>query len=192
MECCERVRMGDDGLKGSRWYRLDDIQLLADNPNQGNVGGIITSIHEFGYNDVVQMWHDRAQGGNHRKRALHDLLRSGWQPGERDRAARLNDGHLEILGLDVSHLETEQEANAFGLALNNLTREGWDDPAKLAALLQDIKAVNESAFIASGYDGDKLDALLRGLNPDFQEYDESVEGEVEWHECPECGHKWPK
>lgn len=27
---------------------------------------------------------------------------------------------------------------------------------------------------------------------DFKEYDESVADEVEYLECPECGHKWPK
>jgi hypothetical protein len=30
------------------------------------------------------------------------------------------------------------------------------------------------------------------LPGEFPEYDESVADEVEWHECPECGHKWPK
>lgn len=28
--------------------------------------------------------------------------------------------------------------------------------------------------------------------PDFKEYTEDVEKEVEYIECPECGHKWPK
>ena len=27
---------------------------------------------------------------------------------------------------------------------------------------------------------------------EFPEYDESVADEVEWNECPECGHRWPK
>lgn len=26
----------------------------------------------------------------------------------------------------------------------------------------------------------------------FPEYDESIADEVEYNECPECGHKWPK
>lgn len=29
-------------------------------------------------------------------------------------------------------------------------------------------------------------------NVEFKEYDESVENEVKYHECPECGHKWPQ
>ena len=27
---------------------------------------------------------------------------------------------------------------------------------------------------------------------EFKEYDESIADEVEWNECPECGHRWPK
>ncbi len=27
---------------------------------------------------------------------------------------------------------------------------------------------------------------------EFKEYDESIADEVEWNECPKCGHKWPK
>jgi len=30
------------------------------------------------------------------------------------------------------------------------------------------------------------------LPDSFPEYDESVADEVEFHECPDCGHKWPK
>jgi hypothetical protein len=35
----------------------------------------------------------------------------------------------------------------------------------------------------------ELDGLMF---PEFKEYDESIADEVEYHECPECGHKWPK
>ena len=35
----------------------------------------------------------------------------------------------------------------------------------------------------------ELDGLIF---PEFKEYDESIADEVEYNECPECGHKWPK
>lgn len=41
---------------------------------------------------------------------------------------------------------------------------------------------------------DEIDALVAGLTPpdiEFKEYDESVENEVKYHECPNCQHKWP-
>jgi hypothetical protein len=30
------------------------------------------------------------------------------------------------------------------------------------------------------------------LPDEWTEYDESAADDVEWNECPECGHKWPK
>jgi hypothetical protein len=37
-----------------------------------------------------------------------------------------------------------------------------------------------------------LESAADAVLPDFKEYDESVEAEVEYITCPECGHKWPK
>jgi hypothetical protein len=178
--------------KSVTWRKLDDLHLWGDNPNSGDLGAILQSVNRFGYNESIIVWNDRVQGGNHRVMALHQLWQGGWRPSERDRAVRVNGDGLEVATWDVSHLESEQEANAFGIALNRTTRLGMDDPAKLAELLQDIAAVDDTAFVASGFDGDDLDELLRGLNPEFPEYDESIEDTVEWNECPECKHRWPK
>ena len=42
-----------------------------------------------------------------------------------------------------------------------------------------------------GFEASELE--LDGLMfPEFKEYDESIADEVEFNECPECGHKWPK
>lgn len=53
--------------------------------------------------------------------------------------------------------------------------------------------------IASGVDLDdwfkpfELEAFKIVAPPeDWQEYDESAADDVEYHECPNCGHKWPK
>ena len=42
-----------------------------------------------------------------------------------------------------------------------------------------------------GFEPFELGLDENGL-PEFKEYDESIEDEVEFHECPECGHQWPK
>ena len=45
-----------------------------------------------------------------------------------------------------------------------------------------------SDLIEWGFEAGEL-----GLLPDaWKEYDESAADDVEYHECPECGHKWPK
>lgn len=41
-----------------------------------------------------------------------------------------------------------------------------------------------------GFDADLLAGIK--LPSDFREYDESIAGEVQYVECPQCGHKFPK
>ena len=41
-------------------------------------------------------------------------------------------------------------------------------------------------------DAANLALMLEAEVPEFKEYDESVADEVEYLECPECGHRWPK
>ena len=43
-----------------------------------------------------------------------------------------------------------------------------------------------------GFEDWELQIQGIGDLPEFKEYDESIADEVEYHECPECGHKWPK
>jgi hypothetical protein len=39
----------------------------------------------------------------------------------------------------------------------------------------------------------EIQAMMLPTPPDeWKEYDESAADSVEFHECPECGHKWPK
>lgn len=51
--------------------------------------------------------------------------------------------------------------------------------------------------LANEFDADELiewgfDAGELHLAPDWKEYDESAADDVEWNECPECGHRWPR
>ena len=41
-------------------------------------------------------------------------------------------------------------------------------------------------------DAELAAALEQAPNIEFPEYDESVADSVEYHECPECHHRWPK
>lgn len=68
----------------------------------------------------------------------------------------------------------------------------------------ELVAWNENDLKEWGFDRELLESIendatnlalmLETSAPsvEFKEYDESVEAEVEWIECPECGHKWPK
>lgn len=62
----------------------------------------------------------------------------------------------------------------------------------------EVLAGLDAATLAELWTPDELSALgdqwADGQTPDvdFKEYDESVENEVEYLTCPQCGHKWPK
>lgn len=161
--------------QGTRWYNLTDLQLWEENPNQGDQGAIITSINQHGYNDVIAVYHGTIMGGNHRLQALQQLLDGGYVPTHKDTQLRRENGDYQITGMDVSHFETQAEANAFALALNRTARLGHDDPAMLAALLQDIAAQDVELMESTGFDGDDLDQLLNELTPFVPPVDEGAQ-----------------
>lgn len=52
-------------------------------------------------------------------------------------------------------------------------------------------------LLANEFDADELiewgfEAGELGIAPDWKEYDESAADDVEYNECPACGHKWPR
>lgn len=149
--------MSRGGRAASRWVALDQIKYWEDNPNEGDIGAIIESIRRFGYNDVVHLWqHRELRGGNHRIKSLRILLESEWGPfGD---CIRDNGGGVEVRYTDISHM-SKSEADAFGIALNRLTRRGADDPLRLASLLIELEPLG--LLGVTGYDGDDLDDLRK-------------------------------
>ncbi len=86
---------------------------------------------------------------------------------------------------------TPAQIKAFRLADNKVAESEWF-PETLSL---ELKALEEMDFDLglTGFDKDELDRLLEAIpDVEFKEYDESVENEVEYLECPECHHKWPK
>lgn len=89
----------------------------------------------------------------------------------------------------------EEQEDAAAIALNQATIAGGFDDEALASVLADIAAQSEALLAATGFGGEALDELLRSIAPpdvDFKEYGENAADDVEFHECPSCGHRWPK
>lgn len=92
-------------------------------------------------------------------------------------------------------------AQAFAVDDNNLVLSGGDfdgfDMARLwdASYLRLLEGLDELPVSVDSSVLEALGTMLLDAAPeppeDFPEYDESVEGDVEWIECPNCGHKWP-
>jgi len=174
-----------------------------ENPKAHDMGGLAESIWKYGFLDPPKYDSalDRFVYGNGRTQAVAWGQKQGREP---PAAVDVDRGSGEWLipvkfGCD---LRSAAVAKAFAVDHNNLTYMGaegatvwdmarmWDGEGYLALLGK----LAEGDALPVSVDGDDLDRLLAELpeNVVFPEYDESVEGEVEWLECPECGHRWPK
>jgi len=90
-------------------------------------------------------------------------------------------------------------AQAYAVDANNLTLAGGDfdgfDMARLwgSEYVDLLSGLDE---LPVSVDAEILSILVASYDfpetpEEFAKYDESVENDVEWAECPECGHKWP-
>lgn len=109
------------------------------------------------------------------------------------------DGHLRVAmaisqgqpTIPVTWVELSEAEEKMALAtLDPLSALAGADKEQLDALLREVSTGDAAvqAMLAEL-------AVKEGITaPDveFKEYDESVEGEVQYVTCPECGHKFPK
>lgn len=108
--------------------------------------------------------------------------------------AAIKSNFLTVETRDMSHL-SQAEAEALLVADNETARMGVTDAGKLAALIEQVKAQGQAV---PGVTAERLAEIVAEAkaanveNVEFKEYDESVENDVEYHECPSCGHRWPK
>ena len=115
------------------------------------------------------------------------------------RTGHLVDGHLRVTlalrrdesSIPVKYVDLDEREEALVLAtLDPIAAQAGADAAKLDELLRGVQT--GSAALQSLLSELSANAGLTPPNVEFKEYDESVENEVEYLECPACGHKWPK
>ena len=116
------------------------LEVHPDNPRQGDIGAIVTSIENNGWFGtlVAQRSTRQVLAGNHRLQA----------------AIALDMQDVPVYWVDVD----DAEAKRILLADNRVSDLAtWDDTI-LVSLLESL--ANDDALLGSGYDGDDLDALL--------------------------------
>jgi hypothetical protein len=194
------------------WVRVRDAAKLLwkDNPKRHDLGSIIESIERYGFQerpkfDVnlpnVAGGSGAVVAGNGRVEALAAMERDKRYELPRGLAAD-SDGAWCMPLLVGTDAASEEMAAAYGLDANNLTLAGGDFTAFESLRLWEDDYVGLLARLAETEDlpvsveGDDLDLLLalgRGPEPPdgFPEYGEEVADDVEWAECPKCGHRWP-
>lgn len=163
------------------------------NYNRGDIDAIRASIERFGFNAALRVWKDEIiVAGNHTYAALCRLrdLDAAVPAGE---AVRKRGDDWEVLCIDLSHLSF-REAEAFAIADNRVAALATQDQNALAELLNELGS-DPPLLEAIGYTADEIDVILARLGApevEFPEFDESAAADVEFLECPECHHRWPK
>jgi hypothetical protein len=97
--------------------------------------------------------------------------------------ARLRDGLVPVGYVDLD----EEEERLVLLTLDPLGSLAEIDAEKLEALIRDVQVEDEGLAAM-------LDSMRAELpsNVEFKEYDEAVEGDVQYVTCPHCGKEFPK
>lgn len=192
--------MADEKLT-IRYIPLDQAALWDGNYKRHDVQTIWQSIKRYGFKDSPKFEPQLNGGkggiveGNGRIKVLRMMQREGEDP---PRGIAVQDGAWFVpitFGVDAG---SEGEAEAYGNDHNIITVTGGDfDAFDISRMFDDgwIQEIAELPELPVSIDGDMVDALVREFNPgdiEFPEYDETVANDVEYLECPKCGHKWPK
>lgn len=138
-----------------------ELKTWDRNYRKGDVGAIITSIDTFGFNGALRLWQDdTVVAGNHALIALRQMKDGAYKTPHH---IVERDGAWFVPCIDVSHL-SKLQAEAFATADNRTQERGTNDAQQLAELLSNLAAEEENLLLATGYDEDEFDALLRHLS----------------------------
>ncbi len=162
----------------------------------------------------------RRNANNHTARGLSALDKSirgdGWigamttaADGEMIAGSARIETAAQVFGVDAESIVVETDGRRPIVVVRTDIPNAADKRAQRLALADNRIHQLDLSFdveVLAGLDADVIGELwtpaeLSDLGqqwadgaPDvqFKEYDESVENEVEYLTCPECGHKWPK
>lgn len=154
---------------------IDSVQPWPDNPNQGDLGAIITLMERHGFwgTLLVQKSSNRIVCGNFRWRSAQHL---GYK-------------ELPVTFIDVP----DRQAREILAADNRSNRLGTDDPAAMADFLQRIMA-DGGDLLNTGWDQGAVDNMLHDLAAPFVAAPEGLqqvgEGAETERVCPRCGYRF--
>ena len=151
---------------------VDSLKVHPRNPNQGDVGAILTSIEDNGWFGAVVA--QRSTGyilaGNHR-----------FQAAKLDGAEQ-----IPVIWLDVD----DRAATKILLADNRLSELASRDQEALATLLTEL--AHDDDLGGTGYDGDDLDTLLEELGSalSLSDVPDDIDRPNKMEQAAELAEKW--
>lgn len=157
---------------------IDTVHLDPANARTGHaLDRIAASLQQYGQRKPIVVNRNESnkiEAGNGTWQAAKSL---GWS-------------HIAVVFVE----DDPQTAVGYGIADNRLGDLSTWDAGVLQTLVGSLEPEMET-----GFGEGELMALVGELGggtavaPDeWPEYDESIADTVEYHECPNCNHKWPK
>lgn len=130
-------------------------------------------VREIGWMGVPLAYHSEKVGG------------LAWADGNM-RGKRLPDHVADVALTDL----TDEEVRYALLTYDPIAAMAEANREVLGALLQGVQS--DEAAVQEMLSELAEREMLYPPDVEFPEYDESIADEVEYLECPECGHRWPK
>ena len=130
-------------------------------------------LKEVGIADALLAYHSERDGG--RLTLIDGELRKTDNP----------DALWPVLITDLN----DAEADLMLSTLDPLSAMAGTDAGKLDALLHDV--TTDDAAVQEMLSKLAEESGIIPPDVEFKEFDESVADEVKYHECPQCGHKFP-
>ena len=151
--------------------RLADLQPWPRNPRQiktDQAKRLVESFDQFGQVETIAIGPDCEIYNGHQR--LNVLLQQ-------------HGGDYEVDVRLASRALTEKEREKLTIFLHKGTAGEWN--FDILANEFELDELLEWGF-------SEIELIGKVFAPDFKEYDESVENEVKYIECPKCGNRFPK
>lgn len=165
--------------------RLEDLTLDSANVNKGTERG----NHQLDWSLTnLGAWRSIAASADGVVAAGNQTLQQAVDRGMEIRTVHTTGNELVVVVRDDISSD-DPRFRQYAIADNRISELNYSADAEML-LTHQAAGVDLSPMFRD----DEIDALVAGLHPpdvEFKEYDESVENEVKYHECPNCQHKWP-
>lgn len=160
----------------TKLFPLDDLKPFPDNPRQGDIGAIMSSLSEHGqFRPIIVNVHEggvygdqTVLGGNHTLEAARQL---GW---------------MKIAGYTID--VDDDRAMRIVIADNRTSDLASWDKASLAEILTGIDAAD--GLTGTGYDREDLDRLVADISAPLAFTDLNPDDMETPTECPRCGYEF--
>lgn len=164
---------------------LSTLRKHPKNYRVGDIDGIIKSIIRFGFNGDLRVREGLIIAGNQSFTALARMKDEGKPAPNR---IQVEDNEWLIHCIDLSHL-SETDALAYLVADNKTQESGTIEDAALLSILQEVKALDRSAFEATGFDDKGINFLIASQRR-REVREETADPKQLQERSAELGRKW--